>query len=133
MSDHKLLSITEAAHLLGCTVDGIRRYVLEDGTLAALRVCPRGYKSPFELRGLRLYVVNESGGVIDPSTGAAAGNLRFEQCEVIRHKAKAGVLAKETVPERRTRYLAAFESEEKTSGVHGALTRLALHLNVDFL
>lgn len=137
---HVLLSISEAAELRGGTVEDIRRFVMEDRTLSTLLVSPSGHAAPFELRGLQVYEVNETGAVTDQRGGKFAGNLRFEKAEVIRHlaewaHAKAACLPfaelplkdatcrKETVAQRRTRYLA-WHTEEVRINPRGALQRV---------
>jgi hypothetical protein len=127
MSGHKLLSISEAAELGGCTVENVRRRVMEDRTLKALHVSQSGYIEEFKFQGLQVYAVSDTGAVVDRRSGKAAGNLRFEKAEVIRHLTEwphaEATCTKETVEQRRARYLAWLTEEQRISP-RGALQRV---------
>ena len=88
MLAHKFMSFSEACTMLSCTNDDLRRWVMEDRVMSALLVSPGGHSSPFDMRGLQVYEVSDTGAVTDCRTGRAAGHLRFEKAEVIRHLAE---------------------------------------------
>ena len=91
MDDHFLLSSLEAAILRGCTVEDIRRFVMEDRTLPAWRVDSRGISYPFKLgamRGQHEPDVGDLCELTDPYTGKSVGHLRFKRGEVVRHLAE---------------------------------------------
>ena len=88
MSSHNLLSMSEAAKLLGSTVEDVRRLCMESRTLPTKHVYPSGFVTPFEFRGLQVYEVNEAGAITDQRSGKRAGNLRFYKADVIQQRAK---------------------------------------------
>ena len=81
----RLLDIDEAAEVLHCSVAKVRQMVIGDQTLAAVREGYKGFRKPFELRGLRLFDVNDRGAIFDRGRGREpAGFLRFAFAEVVR-------------------------------------------------
>ncbi len=80
-----LWSIQETATILNCTSDNVRRLVMEDRTLEAVRVMYDGNQHTFSAAvGLQRYAVDSDGAVTHSDGGAPAGVLRFRQSEVIR-------------------------------------------------
>jgi len=97
MVSHKLLSFSDAAQMLSCTVEDVRRLVMEDRTLRPVMVnrdgnlvtAKCGDPLPFQYGGLQIYDVDQDGALTDRSRGGyGAGYLRFQLTEVVRHLAE---------------------------------------------
>ena len=84
MNAARLLAINEAAEMLHCSVVKVRQMVIGDRTLAAVHEDYRGFRDTFELRGLRLFDVDDLGAITDVRTNRPAGFLRFDLAEVVR-------------------------------------------------
>lgn len=80
-----LLSVEEAAAMIGCTLKALRRRVIEHRALKAILVSPEGYRSPFIMGNLpeTRYIVSDDGVVVSYVDHTPLGNLRFEYHEVI--------------------------------------------------
>lgn len=140
MNAKRLLDISETAGMLQCSVAKVRQMVLGDQTLAAVHENYRGFRVPFELRGLRVFDVDDQGAITDVLRKKPAGWLRFDLAEVVRTLSEqahieANVLPLsdlippapsapvESVEERRARYLA-WHTEEHCINPRGALQRV---------
>ena len=84
MNAVRLLDIDEAAAMLQCSVAKVRQMVIGDRTLAAVHEDYQGFRDTFELRGLRLFDVDDLGAITDVRTNRPAGFLRFDLAEVVR-------------------------------------------------
>ena len=84
MNAVRLLDIDEAAEMLHCSVAKVRQMVIGDRTLAAVHEDYQGFRDTFELRGLRLFDVDDLGAITDVRTNRPAGFLRFDLAEVVR-------------------------------------------------
>ena len=80
----RLLDINEAAEMLHCSVAKVRQMVIGDRTLAAVHEDYQGFRDTFELRGLRLFDVDDLGAITDVRTNRSAGFLRFGLADVVR-------------------------------------------------
>ena len=82
-----LLSVEEAAAMIGCTLKELRRQVIEHRALKAILVSPEGYRSNFAMGNLteHRYIVDEEGVVTSYVDRTPLGNLRFEYLEILRY------------------------------------------------
>ena len=81
----RLLDINEAAEMLHCSVAKVRQMVIGDRTLAAVHEDYQGFRTSFQLGGLRLFDVDVLGVISVRGRGREpAGFLRFDLAEVFR-------------------------------------------------
>lgn len=78
------MSFGDVADTLECTLDDVRRWVMEDRTLKAVRVDPNGHKVEFTIGNLHTIDVGVDGAVTNCVNGSSLGNLRIEYVEVAR-------------------------------------------------
>ncbi len=105
MSLHDHFSFVEVCAVLSCTFEDVRRWVLEDRKLIALRVDRDGNVFPFSAtHGLHVFDVQDDGSLTDRSRGGvAAGYLRFEKKDIFqllveRARAEAVAVQLDEVP-----------------------------------
>lgn len=98
MNAKRLLDISEAAEILQFSVAKVRQMVIGDRTLAAVHENYRGFRAPFELRGLQLFDVDDLGAITDIRTQKPAGWLRFDLAEVVRVLSERGHIGAAVVP-----------------------------------
>ena len=109
----ELLDIDEAAAMLQCSVAKVRQMVIGDRTLAAVHEDHRGFRDTFELRGLRLFDVDDLGAITDVRTNRPAGFLRFDLAEVVRVLSERAHWEANAAPLSRLFHPALGESEPK--------------------
>ena len=98
MNAKRILDISEAAGMLQCSVARVRQMVIGDQTLAAVHENYRGFRAPFELRGLRVFDVDDQGAITDVLRKKPAGWLRLDLAEVVRTMTERAHIEAITLP-----------------------------------
>ena len=98
MNAKRLLDISEAAEMLQCSVGKVRQMVIGDQTLAAVHENYQGFRAPFELRGLRLFDVDDMGAITDVIGKKPAGWLRFDFAEVVKVLSERAHIEADAIP-----------------------------------
>ena len=99
MNAARLLDISEAAEMLHCSVAKVRQMVIGDRTLAAVHEDYQGFRTSFQLGGLRLFDVDVLGVISVRGRGREhAGFLRFDLAEVFRVLSKQAHWEANAVP-----------------------------------